>query len=271
MIDSPPPPTGNLYRDWRIEVKLRRSAHVVSTPNQLIEKKVSKLPTNSRMGILVYLVNTDTSNQLRSVDAVVGISNRRFARADSERAGEWVSPSAEFKRGVRKLQTFLGDIRTSCTRLIAHGLNINESVVPHLQIQAIRIRECQLPILLSTLGDFPIPTSAGALKSPTEKKGKKRIARNKIRSKFQNRREIGKRWRSIGWQRFGTTISGRIRIYFPDGPPGKRQNRETKRATPEVQTRIGREFPRNAQRSKTISCLHPIWRSGSLRNGPPQP
>ena len=48
-------------------------------------------------------------------------------------------------------------------------MTINESAVPHRQIQALRIHEGELPIFLVTLGTFPNPTSVEALESLTIK------------------------------------------------------------------------------------------------------
>ena len=51
VIDSRPNFTPNLYRNWRREVKLWKSAQIGANLTQLISKMVATLPTNSRVGV----------------------------------------------------------------------------------------------------------------------------------------------------------------------------------------------------------------------------
>ena len=170
MIEACPSFTANLYQNWCREVKLWRQAQVGANAAQIIAKIAATLPTNSRMEVLAYLENTESAPHTRSVDKVMGISNHRFGRTDTERAWSWLTSFTEFKRdGSENYKDFWTRFTRCVTRLQAHGLAMSESVVFHRSIQALRIPEGHLPILLATLETFPNPTSVDSLKSLTIK------------------------------------------------------------------------------------------------------
>ena len=170
MIDACPSFTANLYQNWCREVKLWRQAQVGANATQMIAKIVATLPTNSRMEVLAYLENTESAPHTRSVEKVMEILNHRFGRTDTERAWSWLTSFTEFKRdGTENYKDFWTRFTRCVTRLQAHGLAMSESVVFHRAIQALRVPEGQLPILLATLETFPNPTSVDSLKSLTIK------------------------------------------------------------------------------------------------------
>ena len=170
MIDACPAFTANLYQNWCREVKLWRQAQVGANETQIIAKIVATLPTNSRMEVLAYLENTESAPHTQSVEKVMEILNHRFGRTDTERAWSWLTSFAEFKRdGAENYKDFWTRFTRCVTRLQDRGLAMSESAVFHRAIQALRVPEGQLPILLATLETFPNPTSIDALKSLTIK------------------------------------------------------------------------------------------------------
>ena len=170
MIDPCPVFTPNLYQNWCREVKLWRQAQVGANPTQLISKMVPSLPVNSRMEVLTYLETTENQPHMRTVDHVVDLLNQRFGKTDSERAWSWLSSFTDFKREVNEnFKDFWTRFNRCVTRLNAHGLAVNESIVFHRAIQALRIPDGQLPILLATLETFSNPTSVESLKALTVK------------------------------------------------------------------------------------------------------
>ena len=112
-------------------MKLWRSAQVGGNSTQLISKLVSTLPINSRMEVLAYLESTESDPQSRTVDKVMEMSNRRFAKTDPERPWSWLSSFTDFKReGGGNFNDFWTRFARRVARLNAHGLNISESAVP---------------------------------------------------------------------------------------------------------------------------------------------
>ena len=165
MIDSCPGFTPNTFQNWLREVKLWKAAQVGANPTQLISKIVTVLPLNIRMEVLAYLESTESNSESRSVDTVIQMLNTRYGKTDSERAWSWLSSFTEFKReSAENFKDFWTRFTRCTTRLNAHGMNLSESIIFHRAIQALRLPEGQLPILLATLETFPNPTSVTSLR-----------------------------------------------------------------------------------------------------------
>ena len=167
MIDACPGFAPNTFQNWLREVKLWKAAQVGANPTQLISKIVTVLPLNIRMEVLAYLESTESNSESRSVDTVIQMLNTRYGETDSERARSWLSSSSftEFKReNAENFKDFRTRFARCTTRLNAHGMNLSGSIIFHRAIQAIRVPEGQLPILLATLETFPNPTSVTSLR-----------------------------------------------------------------------------------------------------------
>ena len=156
MIDPCAGFAANLFRNWRRDVKLRRSPQAGASAAKLISKISTTLPANSRMGVLSYIGSTENVPQSRTANRVMDMPNRRFGETDSERAWSRLSSFADFKRGgVDNIKDFWTRFTSCVARLNAHGLAVSEPVVFHRAIQALRVPGCQLPILLAKLETFP--------------------------------------------------------------------------------------------------------------------
>ena len=115
---------------------------------------------------------TENPPQLRSFEEVMNMANQRFGKLIQKGHGRGCHHSRSLKERegwAENFKDFWTRFARCVTRSNAHGLPLSESVVFHLAIQALRIHEGKLPILLATLGTFPNPTSVEALKSLTIK------------------------------------------------------------------------------------------------------
>ena len=155
-IDPRPEFTANLRRNWRRDEKLRRYAQLWANSAHSISKIASTLPANSAVGVLAYLETTENDPQSRTAGYVMEMADRRFWETDSERARSRLSPFTDSERyGEEDLGDFWTRSALCVTRLNAHGVDINESVVLRRAIQSNRIPDGGTADLTGQFGNFP--------------------------------------------------------------------------------------------------------------------
>ena len=136
----------------------------------MISKMIAALPLNSRMETLTYLEESETCPERRRLDDVIQMLDTRYGRTDSEKAWAWLTGFTNFRREPQEnYKDFWTRYSRCVTRLEAHGMGMKEEVVFHRALQALRLPEGQLPIVLATLETFPSPHSVQALKALTIK------------------------------------------------------------------------------------------------------
>ena len=127
---------------------------------------IAVLPLNSRMETLKYLEESESCPERRRLDDVIQMLDTRYGRTDSEKAWAWLTGFANFRREPQgNYKGFRTRYSRCVTRLEAHGMVMKEEVVFHRSLQALRLPEGQLPIVLATLETFPAPHSVHALKA----------------------------------------------------------------------------------------------------------
>ena len=165
MIDACPAFMPQSYQQWRREVKLWVAAQAGATIAQLLAKMISCLPMSVRMGAMTYMEETESHPRKREMKPILDLSDTRFGKTDTGKSWMWLSQFTEFKRNSSgNFKDFWSRYSRTITKLQSLGMTVNEEMVFRKVIQALRLPDGQLPIVLSAFRTMNASTSAQSLK-----------------------------------------------------------------------------------------------------------
>ena len=168
MIDPCPPFTPNMYQNWKREVKLWVAGQPGATVTQILAKLIHVLPLATKTEALTYMESTERCPEGRTVNQIMELMDARYARTDSERACSWLNAFTEFKRESNEnYKDFWARFNRCTAKLAALGMAMTDQVIFNRAIQALRVPEGQLPIILSALETRPDRFSIDSLKDIT--------------------------------------------------------------------------------------------------------
>ena len=168
MIDPCPPFTPNMFQNWKREVKLWVAGQPGATVTQILAKLIHVLPLSTKTEALTYMESTEQCPEKRTVNQIMEMMDARYARTDSERACSWLNAFTEFKReSSENYKDFWARFNRCTAKLAALGMAMTDQVVFNRAIQALRVPEGQLPIILSALETRPDRFSIDSLKDIT--------------------------------------------------------------------------------------------------------
>ena len=170
FIDSCPSFTPATYAHWKREVRLWIAGYPTGTVSQFLSKIISVLPPAAKIMGMSYMESTDSCPMSRSVDAFIRMLDQRFGKTDSERAFAWLKEFTQFSRkSGENLKDFWARFLRVTTRLEALSMKMSEQVVFSQAIQALKLSESQLPIVLSALETKQCSHSVDTLREITIK------------------------------------------------------------------------------------------------------
>ena len=168
MIDPCPPFTPNTFQNWKREVKLWVAGMPGATTTQVLAKLIHAMPLSTKTEALLYMESTEKQPESRSVDAVMKMMDLRYGRTDSERACSWLTAFTEFKRESNENYKDFWTRFNRCTaKLTALDMPMTQQVIFNRAIQALRLPDGQLPIILSALETRPDRFSVDSLREIT--------------------------------------------------------------------------------------------------------
>ena len=170
MIDNCPAFTPQSYQQWRREIKLWLGAQAGASITQLLSKIIMVLPLAVKMDAMTYMEETENHPHSREMQKVFDILDIRYGKTDTEKSWMWLNQFTEFKRNVNageSYRDFWSRYNRTVTKLRSLGINMNEEMIFHKAIQALRFPEGQLPIVLSALKTTGESKSIQALKEIT--------------------------------------------------------------------------------------------------------
>ena len=168
MVDSCPQFTPATFQNWKREVKLWIAGQPGATVTQILAKLIHVLPLSVKTDALLYMESTENQIESRSVDKIMQLLDQRFGRTDSERACSWLTAFTEFKReNHENYKDFWGRFNRCTAKLAALGMPMTQQVIFNRAIQALRVPEGQLPIVLSALETRPDRFSIEGLRDIT--------------------------------------------------------------------------------------------------------
>ena len=172
MIDNCPAFAPQGYQQWRREAKLWMGAQAGATITQLMSKLIMILPLSVKMDAMTYMEETERTPQSRDMQRIFTLLDERYGKTDTEKSWMWLSQFTEFKRNVSGGETykdFWSRYYRTITKLKALGIEMNNDMLFHKAIQALRFPDGQLPLVLSSLKTTGEENSLTALKSLTIK------------------------------------------------------------------------------------------------------
>ena len=168
MIDPCHGFTPNTFQNWKREVKLRIAGMPGATTTQILAKLIHALPLSTKTDALLYMESTEKSPESRTVDHVMRIMDVRYGRTDSERACSWLAAFTEFKRESNEnYKDYWARFSRCAAKMSALDMPMTRQVIFNRAIQALRLPEGQLPIVLSALESRPDRFSVDSLREMT--------------------------------------------------------------------------------------------------------
>ena len=168
MIDSCPAFTPNTFQNWKREVKLWIAGMPGATVTQILAKLIHALPLSTKTDALLYMESTEKNPESRTVDHIMRLMDTRYGRTDSERACSWLTAFTEFKRESQEnYKDFWARFNRCTAKLAALDMPMTQQVIFNRAIQALRLPDGQLPIVLSALEARPDRFSVESLREMT--------------------------------------------------------------------------------------------------------
>ena len=172
MIENCPPFAPQGYQQWRREMRLWKSAQAGATTTQLMAKIITVLPLSIKMDALSYMEETEACPESRDLQKLFDLLDERYGRTDTEKAWMWLSQFNDFKRNVsahENFKEFWARYQRTITKLKSLGMDMSEDMTFHKAIQALKLPDGQLPIVLAALKTSGEATSLKALRELTIK------------------------------------------------------------------------------------------------------
>ena len=169
-IDSCPVFTPSTYQHWEREVRLWMAGFPSATQSQFLPKIIAVLLQPAKIAGMSYMEPTDANPSSRNVPALITLLDARYAKTDSERARSWLKEFTQFTRKpAENLKDFWPRFQRVNTRLETLPMKMSEEMIFSHALQALKLSETQLPIVISALETKQNSHSVETLKDITSK------------------------------------------------------------------------------------------------------